>query len=370
MKQIFNQYNFRFISVLLLMLTFSFGNKVMAQKDASEDLNAYDIAMEHMSDAYEWHIMSVEDAHISVPLPIIVYSSERGWNVFFSNKLHNPEHSYKGFQIAPKGAPHEGKIVELIDGEYVRPTLDISLTKVAFALVFNSFLVVCIILGVAKWYKKRDEKAKAPKGFVGFMEMFIMMIYDEVIKGCIGANYKKFAPFLLTIFFFIFINNLMGLVPIFPGGVGVTGNIAITFVLAIATFIAINVFGTKAYWKDVFWPDVPIFLKAPIPIFPIIEIMGIFTKPFALMVRLFANMMAGHMGILIFVSLIFVSAKMGVAIQSGLTIISVLFTLFMNLLELLVAFIQAYVFTLLSAVFIGIAQESHEPKGEEEVREI
>jgi len=191
------------------------------------------------------------------------------------------------------------------------------------------------------------------------MEMFIMMVNDDVIKSCVGPKYKKFAPYLLTAFFFIFINNLMGLIPFFPGGANVTGNIAITMVLALFTFVIVNVFGTRTYWKEIFWPDVPWWLKVPVPMMPFIEFIGILTKPFALMIRLFANMLAGHMAMLVLTCLIFISASMGPVLNSSLTIASVLFNIFMNALELLVAFIQAYVFTMLSAVFIGLAQEEH-----------
>ncbi|KAA6310759.1 ATP synthase subunit a, partial [termite gut metagenome] len=167
---------------------------------------------------------------------------------------------------------------------------------------------------------------------------------------------------------FIFINNIMGLIPIFPGGANVTGNIAITMVLAACTFLAVNIFGTRTYWKDVFWPDVPLWLKVPIPIMPFIEFLGVFTKPFALMIRLFANMLAGHMAMLVLTCLIFISASMGPALNGTLTVASVLFNIFMNTLEILVAFIQAYVFTMLSSVFIGLAQEEHHVKEEIEIK--
>jgi F-type H+-transporting ATPase subunit a len=161
---------------------------------------------------------------------------------------------------------------------------------------------------------------------------------------------------LQAVFFFILINNLLGVIPIFPGGANVTGNIAVTFVLAVCTFIATNLFGTKAYWRDIFWPRVPIFLKLPIPIMPFVEFFGVFTKPFALMIRLFANIMAGHTIILALTCLIFITASMGVIVNSGMTIVSVLFCIFMNCLELFVACLQAYIFTLLSANYIGLAK--------------
>jgi F-type H+-transporting ATPase subunit a len=295
--------------------------------------------------------------HITIPLPVIVYSSNSGWHTFLSSRLEENGGTYEGFSIAPSGSKYEGKIVEYNEaGEQVRPW-DISITKVTLSLLMNSVLLLVIVLSVAHWYRKREEGALAPGGFVGFMEMFIMMIHDDVIKSCVGPNYKKFAPYLLTAFFFIFINNLMGLIPFFPGGANVTGNIAITMVLAICTFLAVNIFGTKHYWKDIFWPDVPWWLKVPIPMMPFIEFFGVFTKPFALMIRLFANMLSGHMAMLVLTCLIFISASMGPALNGTLTVASVLFNIFMNALELLVAFIQAYVFTMLSAVFIGLAQE-------------
>lgn len=316
------------------------------------------IVLGHIGDAYEWHVTDIGETKIVIPLPVIVHSSETGWHVFLSSRLEENGGTYKGFSIAPAGSRYEGKIVEHdAYGNEVRPW-DISITKVTFALLFNSALLVIIVLGVARWYRKHSKDKVAPGGFVGFMEMFIMMINDDVIKSCVGPNYRKFAPYLLTAFFFIFINNLMGLIPFFPGGANVTGNIAVTFVLALCTFLAINLFGKKHYWKDIFWPDVPWWLKVPIPMMPIIELFGIFTKPFTLMIRLFANMLAGHMAMLILTCLVFISASMGPALNGSLTVVSVLFNIFMNALELLVAFIQAYVFTILSSVFIGLAQDS------------
>ena len=189
--------------------------------------------------------------------------------------------------------------------------------------------------------------------------MLITMVVDDVIKPNVGKNYKRYTPYLLTAFFFIFLNNLMGLLPIFPGGANVTGNIAVTLVLAMATFLAVNLFANGHYWKEILWPDGPIFLKFPLPIMQTIEIFGIFTKPFSLMVRLFANILAGHAMILGLVAVIFVTAKLGPVINGSMTFITLLFGVFMDCLELLVAFIQAYVFTMLSSVFIGLSRQEH-----------
>ena len=325
--------------------------------EEAEPVDVKGIVFGHIGDAYEWHITDIGEIKLFIPLPVIVYSSTTGWHCFLSSRLEENHGSYEGFSIAPTGSPYEGKLVEHdAAGNEVRP-FDISITKVTLALFINSALLLVIILSVARWYKRHPKESASPGGFVGCMEMFIMMINDDVIKSCVGPNYRKFAPYLLTAFFFIFINNLMGLIPFFPGGANVTGNIAVTFVLAVCTFLAVNLFGSKHYWKDIFWPDVPWWLKVPVPMMPFIELFGIFTKSFALMIRLFANMLAGHMAMLILTCLVFISASMGPALNGSLTVASVLFNIFMNALELLVAFIQAYVFTMLSAVFIGLAQE-------------
>ena len=344
----------------------------MAQRDdvtpAEQEENTVDvkeIVFGHIGDSYEWHITDFGETKVIIPLPVIVYSGTTGWHVFLSSHLEENGGSYEGLSIAPEGSKYEGKLVEHdAAGNEVRPW-DISITKVTLALLINSVLLIVIVLSVARWYRRHPQDSAAPGGFVGFMEMFIMMVNDDVIKSCVGPKYRKFAPYLLTAFFFIFINNLMGLIPVFPGGANVTGNIAITMVLAVCTFLAVNIFGTKAYWKDIFWPDVPWWLKVPVPMMPFIEFFGIFTKPFALMIRLFANMLAGHMAMLVLTCLIFISASMGPALNGSLTVASVLFNIFMNGLELLVAFIQAYVFTMLSAVFIGLAQEEHTEKAGE-----
>ncbi|MDR0825252.1 MAG: F0F1 ATP synthase subunit A [Prevotella sp.] len=333
-----------------------------AEHGAKEDKP--DIAgmiMEHLMDSYEWHIATNGETHISIPLPIIVYSENSGLNVFMSSKFHHGHEAYNNLYIAPDG-DYKGKIVEKnAADEEVRPW-DFSITKNTLSLILSCAILSIIILSVARWYKKnyKGNEYKAPKGFVGFMEMFIMNIVDDVIKPCIGKNYRKFTPYLLTAFFFIFINNLMGLVPIFPGGANVTGNIAITFVLAMFTFFSVNLFGTKEYWKEIFWPEVPTWLKVPAPIMPVIEIVGMLTKPFALMIRLFANILAGHSIVLGLMSLIFVTATLGTVLFTSMTFVSIVMTIFMDVVEILVAYIQAYVFTMLSAVFIGLAQvEQH-----------
>jgi F-type H+-transporting ATPase subunit a len=319
----------------------------------AEDLDMNEYLFGHVGDSYEWHITTVNGHPVSIPLPVIVRSKTSGWHVFSSKHLEEGEH--EGFYISAS-EKYSGKIVERgPSGEEVRP-LDLSITKNVAGLMFNSALLVLLVLLTARWYKKHDAREEAPTGFAGIMEMMITMVEDDIIKECIGKEYKRYSPYLLTAFFFIFINNLMGIVPFFPGGANITGNIAVTFVLAMCTFFAVNLFGNKHYYKEILWPDVPLFLKV-IPLMPVIEIIGLFTKPFSLMIRLFANILAGHVMLLGVVAVVFLTAKLGVGMNAGLSVISILFGVFLDVLELLVAFLQAYVFTMLSAVFIGLSRQ-------------
>ncbi len=327
-------------------------------RQEEDKLDVTGMIFEHVGDAYDWHITTVNGHHVSIPLPCIVYSRESGWHVFSSSHIAHG-HCHDGFFIAGEGEKYEGKIVELRgDGSIVRP-LDLSMTKNVCGLIFNSAILVLLILLCARWYRRHDSLKEAPKGFAGIMEMLITMVEDDIIKDCVGKDYKRYSPYLLTAFFFIFINNLMGIVPFFPGGLNITGNIAVTLVLALFTFFMVNLFGNKHYWKEILWPDVPMFLKV-IPLMPLIEIIGMFTKPFSLMVRLFANILAGHCMILGVVSVIFLTAKMGVGMNAGLSVVSICIGVFMDILELLVAFLQAYVFTMLSSVFIGLSRQESE----------
>lgn len=319
---------------------------------ASGKVDVQDIVFSHITDAYTWHITEWNGKEISISLPILVKSEERGWDAFLSHHLHhgNTHHNY---YIATEGR-HAGKVVEKNSkGEEVRP-VDLSLTKNVCGLLLSCGILLFVVLRTARWYKKHP--GEAPGGFIGLMEMVISYIQDGVIKEGIGKEYKPFSSYLLTVFFFILINNLIGIIPVFPGGANITGNITVTLVLAGCTFIAVNLFGTATYWKEIFWPKAPIYLKLPIPIMPFVEFFGVFTKPFALMLRLFANIMAGHTIILALTCLIFITSSMGAAVNSGMTIVSVLFCTFMNGVELLVACLQAYIFTLLSANYIGLAR--------------
>ena len=324
-------------------------------KTMSQEVNVGEIVFSHIKDSYEWHITQWDNKEIAIPLPVIVHSPERGWFVFPSSELSHGK-AYNGFFIASSGA-YEGKILERnTAGDEIRP-FDLSITKNVLGLMLSTFILLFIVLKLANWYK--NKPLEAPSGWKGMIEMLILFIKDGVIKENIGDDYLKYTTYLLTVFFFILINNLMGLIPIFPFGANVSGNIAFTMVLALSAFVVVSVAGTKHYWKEIYWPDTPLFLKFPIPIMPFVEIFGVFTKPFSLMIRLCANIMAGHTIILGLTCLIFVTVSLGVVVHSGMTVFSVLLTVFMNFIELLVACIQAYIFTMLAAVYIGQARVRH-----------
>lgn len=330
-----------------------------------ETFDAGKFVIEHVSDAHEWHITSIGEFHLSIPLPVFVYSKNphlhngKKLNVFMSGKFHHGHESFNGFMLALEGED-EGKIMEVdADGKIVDKPLDLSITKTVAGIIVSVIILLLIFLSVAKTAVK--NKGKAPRGILNLFEPVIIFIRDEVAKPAIGdKKYEKFMPFLLTLFFFILFNNLLGLIPIFPFGFNVTGNIAVTMVLALFTFFITQINGNRHYWKELFNPDVPWWLKYPIPLMPIVEIAGVFTKPFVLMVRLFANMMAGHMIVTVFVSLIFIfSSLMGAAAGAGISVVSIAFSVFIMLLDVLVSFIQAYVFTLLSALYFGMATSDH-----------
>ena len=342
----------RMLLSTLLFVSAMTGFAQNATQSESGDIDVKGIIFGHIMDSYEWHITEWHGKPVAVYLPVVVWSKQSGFHVFSSKNIEDGK-TFENFRLGADGGKYAGKVVEIIDNEEVRP-IDISITKNVLGIFFNCAVILVIIMSVARWYRRHTEEV-APGGFRGAIDMFINSINEDVIKAGVGENYKKFAPYLLTVFFFIFFNNLLGLIPIFPAGANITGNIAVTMSLAIFTFIAINLFGTKKYWREILWPDVPLFLKV-IPLMPIIELVGIFTKPFALMIRLFANIFAGHTVILGLSCLVFISVKLGIGINAGMTVVSVLFMAFMTCLELLVAYIQAYVFTMLSSVFIGMAQ--------------
>lgn len=403
------------ISILCLLLAVLIGlpGRVLAEgHEEGENLDVKEIIFEHLGDGYGWE---VPFAHVyRIPLPVIVRAEDGKWFCFSSADLtalqveihagkeakhlipvvksiskdgkdyqfliaHVSTHKDKVVQIFPLSAEEREEVQKKLaeagdaskgdtvidgyvkfDGQYYREyrPLDISITKNVFALLIASVLVTLAVMGLVRYYRHRGMKA--PRKGMGFMEMLVSFVYVDTIKATLGKNARKFAPYLLTCFFFILFMNLLGLIVIFPGGANLTGNIAITLVLAVMTFIVTNISGKKHYWKEIFWPDVPIWLKCPLPIMQLIEIFGMFTKPAALCVRLFANMMGGHMIVLTLTILIFIFGAFGAAVAGATTVVSILFTLFMLALDVLVSFIQAYVFTTLSTIFISMAVEEHD----------
>jgi F-type H+-transporting ATPase subunit a len=301
-------------------------------------LNVSDLILHHVVDDHVWHLW---DHGGTIYLPIIVYSAEKGLDIFSSHHFYDDHHNlieYDGYKL------DHGHIVLTSTGKAV---LDLSITKNVAMLFINATLMVLVFLSVAKAYKKNN--GKAPKGLQSFLEPVIVFVRDEVVKPSIGHRYEKYMPYMLTLFFFILFGNLLGLL---PGAGNLTGNIAVTLTLAVLTFIITNVKGNKAYWSHIFWtPGVPLYLRWVI--LPV-EIIGIFTKPFALTIRLFVAITAGHIVLLSLISLAFIFESLTVGFVSSLIV------LFINLIELLVAGIQAYVFTLFSSLYIGMATAEHE----------
>jgi F-type H+-transporting ATPase subunit a len=365
-----------FVITLLAILTVnvSFASSVEGEsheEHGKEEFNIGEMIMHHISDAHEWHLWGGHHNSVSIYLPVILIDG--GTKVFSSSHFYHGEAassedhathesvSYmKGTGPAAGYAMFHEKIYKLEEDKLHfenghihgndRP-LDFSITKNVLSLFFGAALILLVMGSVAKFYKKNG--AVAPKGFAKFMEPLIIMVRDDVAKSNIGEHkYERYVPYLLTIFFFIWFNNMLGLVPIIPGGANLTGNITITFFLAFCTLLITVFSGNKNYWAHIFaTPGVP---KPLLLIMIPIELVGILTKPFALMIRLFANITAGHVIILAFIGIIFINKNMA---WGGL---SVPMALFISILELLVAFLQAFLFAMLSSLFIGAAvEEAH-----------
>lgn len=359
------------------VLSLSIGSPVLAQEDHHPDhdqhadtthaggkmtgpetghkedqLEPSKVIIEHVMDSHEFHFFTWGDFHATIPLPIILYSPERGGlKMFMSSKFHHGEHAYEGFRMA------EGEEIVAVkaDGHTIDESVkvyDFSMTRNVVQMIIALALLVWIMITIAKRYMKGEGVTSAPKGMQNLIEPVITFVRDEVAKPNLGHKYYKYLPYLLTVFFFILINNLFGLL---PGFANVTGNVAFTLVLGVISFIVI-IFSTNShYWMHIFWPPgVPLPIKfILIPV----ELMGVVTKPFALIVRLFANMVAGHIIILSFVCLIFIFGAMSPALGWGTSPFFVLLAVFIYLIEVLVVFIQAFIFTNLTAVFIGQAFE-------------
>lgn len=328
------------------LLAGSFAKSAFAQettKDPKE--KAKEAIMEHIGDSHSWPIIG----KTTLPLPVILYS-DKGLEVFSSKQIEQEGSVYAGANYSYKLEGNKIKVVDAagkIDETASKKVWDFSITRNVMSLFLSGAILLLVFLTVSSAYAKRENQA--PKGLQSFLEPLIVFIRDDVAIPNVGYKYTRFMPLLLTIFFFILINNLMGIVPFFPAGYNLTGNIAVTGTLAVIILFVVNLNGNKHYWKHIFLPD-------PWWLFPImipVEIVSIFSKPIALMIRLFANMTAGHIVALSLISLIFIFGTLWIAP------VSVAFVVFMDCIEVLIAFLQAYIFTLLSALFIGMATMEH-----------
>ena len=330
----------RLLSILLCFVSLSvFANEPATEGAKGEGFNPGEMILEHIGDSHEWHLATLgageHATHVSVPLPIIAYQPGAGLSTFSGGKLAHGQ-SYSGLKL------EHDKLVAL-DGSKV---YDFSITKNTASLLISAVLMLLVFTTVARGYSR--NQGRAPKGVQSLFEPVIIFIRDEVAKKNIGPKYERYMPYLLTAFFFIWFNNLLGLM---PGAANLSGNIAVTMVLAVMTLVITLASSNKYYWAHMFaTPGVP---KPLLPIMIIVEFLGIFTKPFSLMIRLFANITAGHIVVLSFISLVFIFKSWAVAP------VTIAFGLFINILELLVAILQAFIFTLLTAMYIGGAVEEH-----------
>lgn len=350
--------------ILFFVLLLAFNFRITAQehegsaqsgesKDSTESFDASSFILDHISDSHEWHLITKKNGeNVAIYLPVILFSKEKGFDIFSSRRLADGQ-EYKGYKILEEG-DLKGKIVMVneagIADEAKRP-VDFSITKTVVGLLASALLGLWLFIALARSYKKTG--ISHPQGIQGFLEPIVLFIRDDIAIPNIGEHkYEKYMPYLLSAFFFIIINNIMGLIPFPPPfGANVTGNIAVTFTLAFFTFIIVQFSGNKDYWRHIFAaPGVPLWL---LPVMIPVELIGIISKPFALMIRLFANITAGHIIVLSLICLIFIFNSIAIAP------VSILFVLFMDCLELLVAFLQAYIFTLLSSLFISLAIQEH-----------
>ena len=320
----------------------------------------------HVTDAHSWHMFDYvkdgEEHAVAIPLPVILIHDGH-MNIFSSARFHHGHADYKGYRLVGGGATKEEIVCVDTEGNLTgEKPVDLSITKTAAAIMIATVLLLVIIFIARAGYKKRPNQA--PKGLQSLVEMLVVFVRDSIVRPMIGEkHYRRYLPYLLTLFFFIFFCNVLGLIPFFPAGANITGNIAVTATLAVITFLITNISGNKHYWVDIFnTPGVPAWLKV-FPLMPLVELVGVFTKPIVLMIRLFANMTAGHIVILGFMVIIFIMSNLfGTAVGGAVSVVSIFFSVFISLLECLVAYIQAFVFTMLSALYIGmaVAEPQHE----------
>lgn len=348
-RQILNS-KFRKLSfIFAVFLTFSSLSAAAQHEPEEKTSSKFDpneTIMEHIADSHQWHVIG----HTIIPLPVILYT-DKGIETFSSSVFGHGEESYAGKYYSYKLFNDKIKVIDAKGEQDVassKKVWDFSITKNVVSMWMSIIILIVVFLGMASTYTKR--RGKAPKGLQSFLEPIIVFIRDDVAIPNIGAKYERYMTLLLTVFFFILINNLIGLIPFFPGGYNLTGNIAVTMTLAAIMLLVVNFNGNKYYWKHIFMPDIPKWLY---PIMLPVELVGVISRPFALMIRLFANITAGHIVVLSLISLIFIFNTLWMAP------VSVAFAVFIDVIELLVAFLQAYIFTMLSSLFIGMATEEH-----------
>ncbi|MEL6560327.1 MAG: F0F1 ATP synthase subunit A [Bacteroidota bacterium] len=324
-----------FLAIFVFLTSFTTANA--SGGGDGEKVNIAEMITHHISDSHEWHFFDGATLY----LPVILYSSDRGVEVFSSSNFYNDAHEtveYNGYKY------EHGHIIPM---DSSRSILDFSITKNVASLFITAALMLFIFLAVAKGYKKNAKTG--PRGIQSFFEPIIVFVRDEVVKPNIGPKYERFLPYMLTLFFFIWIGNILGLL---PGAANLTGNVAVTAVLAIFTFVLVNVNGNKGYWGHIFnTPGVPWWLK---PVMIPVEVIGIFTKPISLALRLFVAITAGHIVLLSLIGLTFLFHSVTVGIASSLVVTVI------NFIEILVATIQAYVFTMFSSLYIGMAVADHD----------
>jgi F-type H+-transporting ATPase subunit a len=333
------------------------GHEAKAEGHEAKAFNVTETILEHIKDDHSWHLWG----ETSLALPVILYTP-KGFEVFSSAKFMNEHHEHIAYKGNFDYKIIEGKVkivdaTEAVDLEASKALWDFSITKNVASLFISVLILLVVLLTAAGAYKKTGVTS-APKGVQSFMEPIVLFVRDEVAIPNIGKKkFAKYMPFLLTIFFLVLTNNFLGLIPFFPGGANVSGNIAFTMTLAVCVFVVVNLSANKSYWEHIFWMpgmhwSMKLFL-API------ELIGVFTKPISLMIRLFANITAGHILVLSLICLIFIFKTVYASA------IAVPFAVFIGLIELLVAFLQAYIFTMLSAMYIGMATEEHHHEAHE-----
>ncbi len=366
---------FSLFSVLISQPTLASGGDGENGGEKKKKFDAKEVIFSHILDGHEYHFFDITKKDgtvlpIGIPLPVIIYSPERGLDVFMSSKFHHKHDSYKGYRIIDEHYLHEmqmqgidikkegfttGKLIAVDANDKLDTSVsfyDISITRNVVQMILALGLLVWVLMTMAKRYKKGEGVKTAPKGMQNLIEPIITFVRDEVVKPNLGHKWEKYLPYILTLFFFILINNLFGLI---PGSANVTGNIAFTLILGVIAFIVILASSNKHYWGHIFNPpNMPMGVKL---ILVPVEFLSLFIKPMALIIRLFANMVAGHIIIICLISLIFIFAELSKYAGWGTSVFSVGFVVFIYFIEILVAFIQAFIFAMLTAVFVGQAFE-------------